>query len=134
MLQQRMNTGFMDGCYDASASGHVEPNENIIQAAIRESKEEIGVKIAEKDLKLMRILQMNIDMPYIACMYICKKWTGEIVNCEPDKIAELSWYTKTTMPKNLTRGLSALRASDFSEQLAFEYIDEARMNEIILHA
>ena len=45
LLQKRMNTGFMDGYYDATVSGHIEANESITQAALRETREEIGLEI-----------------------------------------------------------------------------------------
>ncbi len=39
-----MNTGFMDGYYDATNAGHIVANESITQAALRETREEIGPK------------------------------------------------------------------------------------------
>ena len=39
LLQKRMNTGYMDGYWDFSASGHVEDNEPMRIATVREEKE-----------------------------------------------------------------------------------------------
>lgn len=41
------------GDYDISAGGHVNLGESLVQAAIREVGEEIGVKISENDLQFM---------------------------------------------------------------------------------
>jgi isopentenyldiphosphate isomerase len=41
------------GCYDISAAGHVDFTESPLQAAIRESQEELGLRINSKDLRLM---------------------------------------------------------------------------------
>lgn len=131
LLQKRMNTGFMDGCYDAGASGHVEPGEHVTISAIREAKEEVGVDIAHDDMKLIRVVQMNIDKPYISFVYVCKKWTGEIAIGEVEKIEELVWCTPEEIPENVTRIMSLLKATDFAEELEFEYIDRARLAEII---
>ena len=45
LLQRRQNTGFMDGKWDLSCSGHVEHGESISEAAAREAKEELGVTV-----------------------------------------------------------------------------------------
>lgn len=54
LLLRRYNTGFMDGYYSFPA-GHVEPNETLTQAMVREAKEEIGIDVNQKDLKLIHI-------------------------------------------------------------------------------
>ena len=56
MLQKRCNTGYMDGKYDMACSGHLEKGESISMALVREAKEEIGIDIFEKDLKLVLVL------------------------------------------------------------------------------
>lgn len=42
LLARRANTGFEDGRY-GPVGGHLEPGETILQAAIRECREEVGV-------------------------------------------------------------------------------------------
>ena len=42
LLLRRFNTGFMDGYYSLPA-GHVESNETLTSAMVREAKEEIGM-------------------------------------------------------------------------------------------
>ena len=39
LFQKRKNTGFCDGFYDLSASGHVDANESMKHAMCREAKE-----------------------------------------------------------------------------------------------
>ena len=50
-----MNTGFMDSYYDATVSGHIEANESITQAALRETREEIGLEIPSSALNFYTI-------------------------------------------------------------------------------
>lgn len=56
-------------CWDISGAGHIRAGESIIDGAIRELKEELGVEAQEKDLqyiatiKVQRILKIwNLDM------------------------------------------------------------------------
>ena len=45
LLQERYNTGYMDGKYDAACSGHLEKGESVSMALVREAKEESNVTI-----------------------------------------------------------------------------------------
>lgn len=47
LLQERCNTGYMDGKYDTACSGHLEKFESLSMALCREAKEEIGITINE---------------------------------------------------------------------------------------
>ena len=56
LLQKRKNTGYMDGYYDLSASGHVEKDESMTSALIREAKEEIGIDIMSEDIEFVTMM------------------------------------------------------------------------------
>ena len=60
LLQKRMNTGFMDGYYDATVSGHIEANESITQAALRETREEIGLEVPLTSTRLFICILTNM--------------------------------------------------------------------------
>lgn len=101
LLQKRQNTGFSDGMWDASASGHVENGETIKAAAIRELKEETGV--VAKDLSFAGIVHEyseSAKLPYVLVFFRANKWVGEPQICEPKKCSELKWFNINNLPSN----------------------------------
>ena len=54
LLALRQNTGHHDGDYELPG-GHIEANEDIIQAMIREAKEELCIDIKREDLKIEHV-------------------------------------------------------------------------------
>ncbi len=103
LLARRFNTGYMDGKYQMP-SGHVEANEYPAEAAAREAKEEIGVDIALHDLEFVhssyRINTVDDSGDYVDFFFRASKWSGELVNAEPEKCDELIWVPATDLPEN----------------------------------
>jgi isopentenyldiphosphate isomerase len=53
LIQKRsLNTEISSGFWTISASGHVKSGETTLQTAIKETKEELGIDIKEKEIKL----------------------------------------------------------------------------------
>src|SRR3989344_9380502 len=74
LLLRRYNTGFHDGLYSFPA-GHVEQGEGLIQAVIREGREEIGIESKLEDLNLVHV--MHLDGVRIGFLFRTEKWEGE---------------------------------------------------------
>ena len=100
LLLRRFNTGWEDGKYSVPA-GHVEIGETVIQATIREAREEIGVQLEHQDIEVVHVMNRKSEEERIDFFLVVKRWTGEIVNNEPDKCDELSWYPLTALPSNV---------------------------------
>ena len=49
LLQLRQGTGYMDGHWACGASGHVEAAESVLETAVRETDEELGIRVEAKD-------------------------------------------------------------------------------------
>ena len=106
LLQKRMNTGFMDGYYDATVSGHIEANESITQAALRETREEIGLEIPSSALSFYTTLHMHFDEHDYFYFYfqvdVEKLPHFEIHNGEPGKIEEFKWFSLSKLPDKIS--------------------------------
>lgn len=97
LLQRRQNTGYMDGLFDFSASGHLEEDEAFKMAAIRESQEELGIKIAEDEVDFVFLADGNED-GYEKVFFMTSAWEGKEQIMEPEKCAELCWFGLDELP------------------------------------
>lgn len=102
LFQKRKNTGYCDGFYDLSASGHVDANESMKHAMCREAKEELGIEINEDDLEFVCLIHKNSE----GCIYYngyfkAMKWTGNPTINEPEKNEELKWINIKELPDNI---------------------------------
>lgn len=102
LLQKRQNTGFKDGFWDTAASGHVEKNENVSEAVIREAKEEIGINISKKDLKFAGFYYNNIDFKVYCYIYFhASSYEGFPTIKELEKCSALDWFDINNLPDKI---------------------------------
>ena len=100
LLLKRYNTGYEDGNYSVIA-GHLDGNENVCQAMLREAKEEAGIKISIEDLEIVQVMhRKQADDERIDYFFHCAAWEGNITNMEPGKCSELKWYPLKNLPNN----------------------------------
>jgi 8-oxo-dGTP pyrophosphatase MutT (NUDIX family) len=103
LLQLRRNTGFMDDHWAVAAAGHVEADESVFEAAVREAREELGITIDPADLAGltgMHRTQRNgrpID-ERVDWFFECRRWYGEPALLE-DKAADLQWFALDGLPE-----------------------------------
>ncbi|MEU8224969.1 NUDIX domain-containing protein [Kribbella sp. NPDC048915] len=105
LLLLRANTGYMDG-YWAVPAGHVEQGESVIEAALREVREEVGLEIAAADLVPVTAMHRTggngdpID-ERVDFFFLTEKWQGEPRLMEAEKAAGLEWYPLDKLPEPL---------------------------------
>lgn len=99
LLMRRMNTGWKDSFYGVPA-GHLEANETITDALLREVKEESGVIIQKKDIDLVHTMFRKSNFDYIDLFFIIKKWEGTPIINEKDKSDDIGWFSISKLPKN----------------------------------
>lgn len=103
LLARRWKTGWMDGKYSLIA-GHIDGNEAVSQAMIREAEEEAGIKIRKSDLQPATVVHRKGEgggQEYIDFFFVCRQWEGEVRIMEPDKCDEMSWHPIDDLPDNL---------------------------------
>ncbi|MDR2781095.1 MAG: NUDIX domain-containing protein [Holosporaceae bacterium] len=99
LLSLRQNTGYRDGNWSVVV-GHVEEGEGVIDAIIREAKEEADIDIERDDLTVMHVMYYHDDRPYVNFFVICKKYSEEIRNAEPHKCGGLKFFKENDLPSN----------------------------------
>lgn len=94
----------MDGKYSLPA-GHVDRGETFTQTIIRESSEEIGVRLDAKHIRVAHIMHRNSlpeeSQERVDTFFIAEEWEGEPINKEPHKCDDLSWFSLSELPENL---------------------------------
>lgn len=99
LLLRRCNTGFEDRSYSVVA-GHVEAEEEIMAAAVRAAKEEVGIEIRREDLEVVGVMHRRSDEERVSFFLTASAWTGTIVNAEPVLCDDLSWCSLDDLPPN----------------------------------
>ena len=94
LLQRRSSNKDLDPLkWTTSCSGHVDAGESYIEAAVRECREELGIKITESDLK--EIFRCNpciqTGMEFVR-VYISKKKFKEF-SPEISEVSEIEFFT-----------------------------------------
>lgn len=100
LLLRRFNTGFRDGEYSVPA-GHLDGNETVVAAGIREAEEEVGIKIEAGDMLFSSVMHRLEDDERVDFFVHVHKWQGEPFNAEPDKCDDLRWVGVDQLPVNM---------------------------------
>ena len=123
LLLKRFNTGYEDGNYSVIA-GHVDGNEEVKEAAIREAKEEAGIEIQPSDIEVVGVMHRKAEDERVSFFLAASKWSGDTVNAEPDKCDDLSWHSVHDLPANMVpyvrRALENYQESRFFESFGWE--------------
>lgn len=83
--------------------GTIEPGETAKACLIRESYEEAGLIIKEKELKLVHVLQkMHKNEQRIVLYFKAYRWEGELKARETHKFKKAEWFSLQKLPKNMT--------------------------------
>ncbi|MGH3585901.1 MAG: NUDIX hydrolase [Pseudonocardia sp.] len=104
LLHMRQGTGFMDGHWAAGAAGHVEAGESVVDAAVREAREELGVEVDPADLD--PVTTMHRGQPGGPALeqradffFTATRWSGSPEIREPHKSADLRWFAFVALPE-----------------------------------
>jgi ADP-ribose pyrophosphatase YjhB (NUDIX family) len=99
LLIRRYQTGYMDGHYSVPA-GHLDGEETVRMAGVREAREEIGVRIDPADMVFAGVFHRREDDERVDFFVQVRNWNGEPFNAEPEKCDELHWADLDALPEN----------------------------------
>ena len=100
LLLRRFNTGYEDGNYSVVA-GHLNGNEEVKAAAIREAREEVGIEIAPEDLEVVGVMHRKSNDERVDFFLVATSWSGQVANMEPGKCDRLAWFDLHDLPENV---------------------------------
>lgn len=133
LLTRRSNTGWQDGNYSLPA-GHLELGETLVEALVRETREEVGVELVASTIKLAHVMHrqhLYIDFFFTA------EWNGEPKNLEPEKCDDVQWFSFDVFPENMVPsvrfGLSSIRQDNRFSELEVGY-DEKQSPSVVAMA
>lgn len=100
LLRQKKSLG---GNYTL-VGGTIENTEYALEALIRESEEEAGIKLIPEDLQLVHVLHKRTKSKghRITLYFKATKWNGEIKTGEPNKFKDVVWFSLDSLPANLS--------------------------------
>lgn len=110
LLALREGTGYCDGMWNCP-SGKLEDDEDALEGLIRESDEEVGVRLGRDDVALVAVVHSlspeRVSRVALFFAASAKEHLGEPYNAEPHKCAQLSWFASDQLPAN-TQPVTAL--------------------------
>lgn len=99
LLLRRHNTGWQDGKYGVPA-GHIEGDESLTDALLREAYEEIGININSDDVAFAHMTHTKSNREYLYVYFVVERWQGQPYNKESDKCDRLYWAPLDRLPRN----------------------------------
>lgn len=84
-------------------SGKLDAGESVLQAAVREASEEVGVLIDPADLHHVHTIHVGGSgpEPRLGLFFETRNWVGEPVNREPDKCSAVKWFALDDLPEDI---------------------------------
>lgn len=101
LLQRGPNAKFAPFCWDLPV-GKADKGEAITATAARELNEETGLVVEPAELKVVGLIHgaWGVEAPngFLTVIFATHTWTGEPVNAEPHKHAQVRWFPVEQVP------------------------------------
>lgn len=129
LLGRRAGTGWADGWWHAHPAGHLdEGGESVLDAVVREAREELGVDVSAQDLRhVVTVHQRDSGAAQsrMQLFFTCTRWTGTPRITEPHLCDEIGWFSPENLPPDLvpyTR--TAIEAIPGQQSFAVSFDDQ----------
>lgn len=126
LLSKRQNTGYEDGKYSFVA-GHVDGDEPLTKALIREISEEAAIDISKSNPKLIHVMHRKgetTDNERMDFFLSIESYEGEIKNNEPHKCSEIDWFPLNNLPANtipyIKKAIMHIQNEEFFSEFGWE--------------
>lgn len=117
LLMRRKNTGTNDGEYELPG-GHLDPNEDLFDAMVRETEEELLIKIKREKLKIVHLMHhytgTRLNFVFAIDGSKLKPKIGE-----PEKCDKLEWFNIDNLPNNLSSKMKTM-ISNIKQQVFYD--------------
>ena len=126
LLQHRHGVQLLNDLWDTAATGHVEQDESMRQAVIREAREELGIEVDVADLRFSALGHVLIrpGYSYYNGYFEALRYEGEPEIKEPEKCDALEWFNLDDLPEDMIpeRRQALLKPQDrpFYQEVGFE--------------
>lgn len=128
LLQKRSATKKSHpNCWDISGAGHIRVGETIVEGAIRELKEELGIEIKEEQLKFISIIKStknpkNCEFGYVYLVECNNKI--EEYTFEDNEVSEVKYVYFEDLEKMVADKVDGLLIHEEEYKKLFAYIRE----------
>ena len=118
-------------CWDISGAGHIRIGESVIDGAIRELKEELGIKAEEKDLQYITTIKStknpkNMEFQYVYLLN-CNKKVEEYI-FEDGEVSEVKYIFYKDLEKMVEEKVEGLLIHKEEYKSLFKYITNKNIN------
>ena len=126
LLQKRSASKKSDpNCWDISGAGHIRAGESVIDGAIRELKEELGVEAKEKDLQYITTIKStknpkNMEHAYVYLLR-CNKNIEDYI-FEDEEVLEVKYVYYKELEKMVEERVEGLLIHQEEYNKLFEFI------------
>ena len=126
LLQKRSATKKSHpNCWDISGAGHIKAGETVLEGAIRELKEELGIKINASDLKFIATVKStknpkNMEFAYVYLLRCNEKVENYIF--EDDEVSEVKYVYFEELEKMVANREEGLLIHEEEYNKLFEFI------------
>lgn len=120
-----------------SGAGHIRTGESVIDGAIRELREELGVEAKEKDLKYIATIKStknpkNMEFQYVYLLK-CNKKTDEYI-FEDKEVSEVKYVYYEELEKMVENKSEGLLLHNEEFKKLFQYIRNNKKNRLLILA
>lgn len=126
LLQKRSPTKKSHpNCWDISGAGHILAGETVIEGAIRELKEELGLKVKENDLKFISIVKTTDDPEEQVFSYVYLLESNndiEDYKFEDKEVSEVKYVYFEDLERMVANRVEGLLMHDEEYKKLFEFI------------